>query len=69
MKKTLAICIPTYNRAALLAKNLKVLVPLAQASNCPIYISDNDSPDDTEKVVAEVKKNTIGFIMFVNMRT
>jgi len=56
MKKTLAICIPTYNRAALLAKNLKVLVPLAQASACPIYISDNASPDDTEKIVAEVKK-------------
>ena len=46
MKKTLVICIPTYNRAALLAKNLKVLVPLAQAANCPIYISDNASPDD-----------------------
>jgi glycosyltransferase involved in cell wall biosynthesis len=56
MEKTLAICIPTYNRAALLAKNLDVLVPLAQASDCPIYISDNASPDDTEKVVGEARK-------------
>jgi glycosyltransferase involved in cell wall biosynthesis len=51
----LAICIPTYNRAAILQRNLSRIIPQAQANNCPIYISDNASLDNTEQVVKRAK--------------
>lgn len=48
----LSICIPTYNRAAFLNQNLRVLVPLV--ANYPkdveLIISDNASTDETVSV-------------------
>lgn len=50
-KPLLSICLPTYNRDYMLDLLLTYLSPLALKYNIPIYISDNHSPDNTEKVV------------------
>ena len=53
----LSICIPTYNRASLLKECIESI--LQSIGNCEIkmeiIISDNDSKDDTEKIVKEFK--------------
>ncbi|MDI6731884.1 MAG: glycosyltransferase, partial [Candidatus Margulisbacteria bacterium] len=51
MNKTLSLCIPTYNRAAILGDYLKELAPQAAKYDVNIYISDNASTDETEQVV------------------
>lgn len=50
-KQLLAICIPTYNRAAKIRDMLEHTAETANKYGIDIYISDNHSNDDTEKVV------------------
>lgn len=51
MDELLAICIPTYNRAARLEKSLAYHAPKLEKYGIPIYISDNASEDGTQEVV------------------
>lgn len=56
MTPLLSICIPTYNRCAILRQALENLVNLPTFSESPaieIVISDNASPDETELVGRE----------------
>lgn len=58
----LSICIPTYNRASYLSKNLERLKSLLIENNviniCTITISNNASTDETDKVINEfIRKN------------
>ena len=57
MNKNLSICIPTYNRAKFLDENLEKIIPLCKRYEVPIYVSDNNSPDETYDVVQNHKKN------------
>jgi len=54
----LSICIPTYNRAAALGRTLENLEEEIRGlgGKVEICISDNCSPDDTEKIVGRWKK-------------
>ncbi len=55
MSIKLSICIPTYNRAMLLAQTLENVI--AQATGeVEIVVSDNASPDNTEEVVRGLQK-------------
>ena len=55
MSFKLSICIPTYNRAALLRETLENVI--AQATNeVEIVVSDNASPDNTEEIVRGFQK-------------
>lgn len=56
MNDLLSICIPTYNRANFLDKNLKNLIEICKPLNVPIFISDNCSSDNTETIVENIKK-------------
>ena len=47
-KSVLSICIPTYNRGAMLEKSIRNMVKVCEESNILIYVSDNASLDDTE---------------------
>jgi glycosyltransferase involved in cell wall biosynthesis len=52
----LSIAIPTYNRAIVLKKQLIDLIEKVRPHNVAIYISDNASPDNTQEVIAEMRK-------------
>lgn len=52
MNEQLSICIPTYNRAAILDGTLEQLIGQAASHHIPIYIADNVSTDDTPAVVS-----------------
>ncbi|MFZ2889146.1 glycosyltransferase family 2 protein [Sulfuricurvum sp.] len=56
MNKKLAICIPTYNRAMVLKELLSTIIPNLIIDQVPIYISDNNSSDNTFEIVMEAKK-------------
>lgn len=56
MNNLLSICLPTYNRANFLDKNLERLIKLCKPLHIPIFISDNCSPDNTEEIVRNRKK-------------
>jgi glycosyltransferase involved in cell wall biosynthesis len=49
----LSICIPTYNRAGLLAETLTHLRGVCTGDDVEVVISDNCSPDRTQEVIAE----------------
>ena len=49
----LSICIPTYNRAALLDENLRRLVPQCEGRPVEICVSSNASTDQTAVVLAK----------------
>lgn len=50
----LSICIPTYNRAEKLDKNLNLLVnAVGKYENIEIFISDNCSSDNTKSIVSK----------------
>lgn len=57
INQRLAIAIPTYNRSEFLDYSLEVHIPIMQAHNIPIYISDNASTDNTKEVVKKWKKS------------
>jgi glycosyltransferase involved in cell wall biosynthesis len=52
-KPLLSICIPTYNRATLLAQTLMHLRSVFSGNDVEIVVSDNFSPDRTQAVFAE----------------
>jgi abequosyltransferase len=52
----LAITIPTHNRADFLDYSLEVHIPIMQAHNVAIYISDNASTDNTKEVIEKWQK-------------
>jgi len=49
----LSICIPTYNRAGLLAQTLTHVRSVCSGDDVEVVISDNCSPDETQAVIAE----------------
>ena len=50
----LSICIPTYNRADKLDKNLNLLInAIGKHENIEIFISDNCSSDNTKSIVSQ----------------
>ena len=57
----LSICIPTYNRADFLSKNINIIIELFLKlkieNEAELVISDNFSNDDTETIVLELIKN------------
>lgn len=61
--RKLSFCIPTYNRASCLKKNIEIIisqiVETHQENNISIHISDNASTDSTEDIVTElIQKNS-----------
>lgn len=54
-QELLGICIPTYNRAKILEKNLNNLINKIKDSEIKIYISDNASNDGTFEVIKMAK--------------
>ena len=56
MNTNLSITIPTFNRAKFLDYSLSINVPLARKFDVPIYISDNNSSDDTFEIVQKWMK-------------
>lgn len=56
MNKLLSICIPTYNRSKYLDQCLSKLIIEINILNIPIYISDNNSIDDTLIIVNKHKE-------------
>ncbi|MBD2384407.1 glycosyltransferase family 2 protein [Cylindrospermum sp. FACHB-282] len=59
MNKLLTIAIPTYNRAALLDKQLTWLAKAIKGfeSECEIIISDNCSTDNTQEIIQKWQSN------------
>jgi glycosyltransferase involved in cell wall biosynthesis len=55
-----SICIPTYNRSNKLKKTLESAVK-QDYTNIEIIVSDNNSSDDTHKVVSSFKDNRIKY--------
>ena len=53
--QTLAIAIPTYNRAEMLKNNLLSIIDEVRDFSIPLYVSDNSPNEDTEKVVNELQ--------------
>jgi len=51
----LSICIPTFNRSALLKECLESFLPEASRYGIPILISDNNSSDGTSEVLKDFK--------------
>jgi abequosyltransferase len=57
----LSVCIPTYNRAEFLRQALASILAQTDgtvADELEIVVSDNASSDDTDQVVAQLRKNT-----------
>lgn len=46
----LALAIPTYNRAGVLGENLRSMLPELIKLSIPVFISDDSTNDDTEKL-------------------
>jgi glycosyltransferase involved in cell wall biosynthesis len=60
MKSLLTICIPTFNRAALLEEALKSLMDDGLLElGYEVIVSDNASPDDTEQRVARLREEGV----------
>jgi glycosyltransferase involved in cell wall biosynthesis len=57
----LSICIPTYNRASVLADRLKRMEAMQSNMEIEIAMSDNCSPDDTRDVAESFRKSFAGF--------
>jgi abequosyltransferase len=53
---TLAIAIPTYDRAEIVRDNLLSLISEIKEYSMPIYVSDNSPNEDTKNVINELKK-------------
>ncbi len=56
MNTNVSIAIPTYNRAQYLDYSLSINIPLAKKFDVPIYISDNNSSDETFEIVQKWMK-------------
>lgn len=59
----LSIAIPTYNRAGFLRTCLQVLLPQVRARNdVEITVFDNASPDDTQQVAEQLRRQDGAFV-------
>jgi len=54
--KRLSIAIPTYNRSEILKEDLLLMMDEIKEFSIPIYISDDSTNDNTEKVFFDLKK-------------
>ena len=57
INRTLAIAIPTFNRADLLEVNICSMLPELREFSIPIYVSDDSSNDDTKLMIAKLQKS------------
>lgn len=53
---SLAITIPTYNRADILKQNLLYMLEEIKKFHIPIYISDDSTNDETKNMISDLKK-------------
>lgn len=60
-REKLSICIPTYNRSSYLKRAVESCLAFS-GEEIKIYIQDNDSPDDTEKVISEYNDPRLDYI-------
>jgi abequosyltransferase len=51
---TLAISIPTYNRASILKENISLMLEEIKTFSIPIYISDDSTNNETQLIVKEL---------------
>ncbi len=58
---SVSVCIPTYNRAAILADRLERMAGMQAAFDIEICISDNASDSDTEAAIAPYRSRFAGF--------
>jgi len=56
MNTNLSLSIPTFNRAQFLDYSLSIHIPIARQFDVAIYISDNNSTDDTFEIVQKWMK-------------
>jgi len=54
--KNLAIAIPTYNRAEILKENILLMLHDIRIYSIPIYISDDSTNDQTERIIDDLIK-------------
>ena len=54
--KTLAIATPTRNRVSALKQNLTGMIPELKQYDIPVYICDDSTNDDTEKMIYELSR-------------
>ncbi len=67
-KIQISICIPTFNRDKLLAETIESVIDQIDeynSSKVEICVSDNDSTDETDQVISEIKKRTQARIVYV----
>lgn len=67
-KVQISICIPTFNRDKLLAETIESVIDQIDeynSSKVEICVSDNDSTDETDQVISEIKKRTQARIVYV----
>ena len=58
----ITICIPTFNRSKFLQELLQSIYNAKQ--NIPIILSNNNSTDDTNKVIQIYKKNLLILLQY-----
>ncbi|MEE3392723.1 MAG: glycosyltransferase [Lachnospiraceae bacterium] len=68
MKPIMSICIPTYNRAEILDKNIKRIIDQDEfkSGKVELVISDNCSEDDTQKICMKYAEKYENFIYHRN---
>lgn len=55
--KVLSISIPTFNRPAVLKKNILNMIKEVKDFSIPIYISDESNNEETKNIISEIKKD------------
>lgn len=53
--RLLAVAIPTYNRAAILESNIRIMLPELKEHRIPLYISDDSDTSETSEVIAKLR--------------
>ncbi len=63
----LDVVVPTYNRSQLLRRTISslLLAPIPAGLDVTIFIVDNDSKDDTEKVVREIQSQAVRPLAYI----
>ena len=57
LNNKLAVCIPTHNGGERMDYCLSIIIPLLKNYDIPIYISNNQSSDNTESIINRHKEN------------
>lgn len=68
MNNLLSVCLSTYNRAEMLERCFKNLIPQLKKYDIPLYISDNGSKDNTIDIILRFSK-TYKNLFFVKNET